>query len=39
MMFLGTDFVKHAIWKGSVEKPAAKDFVAKKVHTIDWNKV
>ncbi len=39
MTFLGTDFVKHAIWQGSIEKPAAKDFVARKVRTIDWNKV
>ncbi len=37
--FLGTDFEKHAIWQGSVEKPTAKDFVARKVHTIEWNKV
>jgi hypothetical protein len=39
MRIFGTDFVKHAIWQGSVEKPAAKDFIAKKVHTIKWNKV
>jgi hypothetical protein len=39
MTFLGTDFKKHAIWQGSVEKPAAKDFVARKVRTIEWNKV
>ncbi len=39
MTFLGTDFVKHAIWQGSVEKPAAKDFVVRKVCTINWNKV
>jgi hypothetical protein len=39
MMFLRTDFEKHAIWQGSVEKPAAKDFVARKVRTIDWNEV
>jgi hypothetical protein len=39
MMFLGTDFVKHAIWQGSVEEPAAKDFVVRKVCTIEWNKV
>jgi hypothetical protein len=37
--FLGTDFEKHAIWQGSVEEPAAKDFVARKVHTIEWNEV
>jgi len=39
MTFLGTDFVKHAIWQGSVEEPAAKDFVAGKVPTIEWNEV
>ncbi len=39
MMFLGTDFEKRAIWQGSVEEPAAKDFVARKVCTIEWNKV
>ncbi len=37
--FFGTDFEKHAIWQGSVEGPTAKDFVASKVHTIEWNKV
>jgi hypothetical protein len=36
---LGTDFEKRAIWQGSVEEPAARDFVAKKVHTIKWNEV
>ncbi len=39
MTFLGTDFKKRAIWQGSVEEPAAKDFVARKVCTIKWNKV
>jgi hypothetical protein len=39
MTFLGTDFKKHAIWQRSIEKPAAKDFVVKKVRTIDWNEV
>ncbi len=38
-MLLGTDFKKRAIWQGSVEEPAAKDFVARKVRTIEWNKV
>jgi hypothetical protein len=38
-MFLGTDFEKHAKWQGSVEEPAAKDFVARKVHTIEWNEL
>ncbi len=37
--FLGTDFEKHAIWQGSVEEPAAKNFVVGKVCTIKWNKV
>jgi hypothetical protein len=39
MTFLGTDFKKHAIWQGSMEKPAAQDFIARKVWTIDWNEV
>jgi hypothetical protein len=39
MTFLGTDFEKLAKWQGSVEEPAAKDFVARKVCTIEWNKV
>jgi hypothetical protein len=39
MTFLGTDFEKRAKWQGSVEEPAAKDFVARKVCTIEWNKV
>jgi hypothetical protein len=39
MMFLGTYFEKHVKWQGSVEEPAAKDFVARKVHTIKWNEV
>ncbi len=38
MRFLGTDFEKRAIWQGSIEEPATKDFVARKVCTIDWNK-
>ncbi len=37
--FLGTDFEKRAIWQGSVEKPAAKKFLARKVRTINWNEV
>ncbi len=37
--FLGADFKKRAIWQGSIEEPAAKDFVGRKVHTIEWNKV
>jgi hypothetical protein len=39
MMFLGTDFEKRAKWQGSVEEPAAKDFVARKIHTIELNEV
>jgi hypothetical protein len=39
MMFLGTDFEKRAIWQGTVEEPAAKDFVARKFRTIEWNEV
>jgi hypothetical protein len=39
MMFLGTDFKKRAIWQGSVEEPAAKDFVARKVCIIKFNEV
>jgi hypothetical protein len=31
---LGTDFEMHARWQGYVEKPSAKDFIARKVHTI-----
>jgi hypothetical protein len=32
-------FETHAKWQGSIEKPAAKDFVARKVRTIKWNEV
>jgi hypothetical protein len=39
MTSLGTDFEKCAKWQGSVEEPAAKDFVARKIHTVEWNKV
>jgi hypothetical protein len=39
MTSLGTDFKTHAKWQGYVEEPAAKDFVARKVHTIELNKV
>ena len=38
-MFLRTDFKKRAIWQGSVEESAAKNFVVRKVRTIEWNKV
>jgi hypothetical protein len=37
-MSLGTDFEMHAIWQGYVEDPAAKDFVARKAHTIALSK-
>ncbi len=37
--FLRTDFEMHAKWQGSIEEPAAKDFVARKVCTIKLNKV
>jgi hypothetical protein len=39
MTSLGTDFKTHAKWQGSVEEPAAKDFVARKVCTIELNEV
>jgi hypothetical protein len=39
MTYLGTDFETHTKWQGSIEEPAAKDFVAKKVCTIKLNKV
>jgi hypothetical protein len=39
MTSLVTDFMKRAEWQGSIEEPAAKDFVARKVHTIEWNEV
>jgi hypothetical protein len=38
MTSLETDFETHAIWKGYVEDPAAKDFVARKAHTIALSK-
>jgi hypothetical protein len=34
MLSLGTDFEMHAIWQGCVEEPTAKEFVARKAHTI-----
>jgi hypothetical protein len=34
MTSLGTDFETHAIWQGYEEDPTAKDFVARKAHTI-----
>jgi hypothetical protein len=39
MMSLGTDFEMHAKWQGSIEEPAVKDFLARKVRTIKLNKV
>jgi hypothetical protein len=38
MMSLRTDFEMHAIWRGYVEDPAAKDFGARKAHTIALSK-
>ncbi len=38
MTSLGTDFEMHAHWQGNVEEPAAKDFVARKAHTIALSK-
>jgi hypothetical protein len=39
MMSLGTDFEKRAKWQGSVEEPAAKDFVARGVRNIKLTEV
>jgi hypothetical protein len=39
MTSFGTDFEMHAIWKGYVENPAEKDFVARKARTIALSKV
>jgi hypothetical protein len=47
MTSLGTDFEMHAYWQGYAEEPTAKDFVAKKAHTIasgkargtHWNRI
>ncbi len=39
MTSLGTDFKTHAKWQGSFEEPTAKDFLARKVCTIELNKV
>jgi hypothetical protein len=38
MTSLGTDFETHANWQGSIEEPPAKDFVARKAHTIALSK-
>ncbi len=38
MKSLGTDFETHAIWQGYIEDPTAKDFVARKAHTIALSK-
>jgi hypothetical protein len=38
MTSLGTDFETYAIWQGYVEEHAAKDFVARKAHTIALSK-
>ena len=34
-----TDFEKHDKWQGYVEEPSAKNFVVRKVRTIEWNEV
>jgi hypothetical protein len=39
MTSFGTDFEMHAKLQGSVEEPAAKDFVARKAGTIALSKV
>jgi hypothetical protein len=39
VMSLGTDYKMHAYWQGYVEVPAAKDFLARKVHTIALRKL
>jgi hypothetical protein len=39
MTSLRNDFEMHSKWQGSVEEPAAKDFVARKVRTIELNEV
>jgi hypothetical protein len=39
MMSLGTDYKKRAKWQGYIKEPAAKDFVARKVRTINLIKV
>ncbi len=39
MTSLGTGFETHANWQGYVEVPTAKDFVARKVHTIALSEV
>ena len=39
VMSLGTDFEMHANWQWFVKEPAAKDFVARKVCTIELSKV
>jgi hypothetical protein len=38
MTSLRTDFEKRAIWQGYIEDPTAKDFVARKAHTIALSK-
>jgi hypothetical protein len=39
MTSLGTAFETHAKWQGSIEEPTVKDFVARKVRTIELNEV
>jgi hypothetical protein len=38
MMSFVTDFETHAIWQGYIEDLAAKDFLARKAHTIALSK-
>ena len=39
MTFLGTEFEIHAYRQGYIEETAAKDFVVRKVRTIELNEV
>jgi hypothetical protein len=39
MTSIVTDFEKHAKWQGYIEEPAAKNFIVKKICTIEWNEV
>jgi hypothetical protein len=39
MMSLGIAFEMHAKWQGYIEEPTAKDFIGRKVCTIELNKV
>jgi hypothetical protein len=39
MTFIVTDIEKHAKWQRYIEEPTPKNFVVRKVRTIEWNKV